>query len=71
MKRRLTNARTIFALTLVILGMPIKPCSADGWVCHHHNRHHPHVAYVESLAYYDGCRIGWWQTLRYGHVRPV
>jgi hypothetical protein len=21
-------------------------------------------------AGYEGCSVGWWQTLRYGHVRP-
>jgi len=28
-------------------------------------------AYVEQVAYVpDGCRVGWWQTIQSGHVRP-
>ena len=71
MKRYLRPVAAVCALTLAILFAHVERGSADGWVRYHHTRHHPHVAHVESLAYYDGCRIGWWQTLRYGHVRPV
>lgn len=45
------------------------PGLADGWHWHHHYKHHAHLAYVE-YAPDNECRVGWWQTLRYGHVRP-
>jgi hypothetical protein len=47
----------------VLLFAHIAPATADGWP-HHHGKHHAHVAYT------DWCRVGWWQSLYYGHVRP-
>jgi hypothetical protein len=36
-----------------------------------HYKHHVRVAYAEPDPTYDSaCSVGWWQTLRYGHVRP-
>lgn len=66
MKLLLPAAAAIFSLALGILGA--SPSWADGSVYHH--RHHPHVAYVEYVPDYGRCRTGWWQTVRYGHVRP-
>jgi hypothetical protein len=68
-KRFLAQAVTIWALTLIVLIVQVGPGSADGWMHPHHYRHH--VAYAEYGADYGACRTGWWQTLRYGHVRPV
>ncbi len=31
---------------------------------------HMRVAYADMATSYAGCRVGWWQTLAYGHVRP-
>ncbi len=68
MKRLLTNAATIGALTVVIILGHTTPGAADGSVPHRYYKHH--VAYVEYVPAYGACRTGWWQTLRYGHVRP-
>jgi hypothetical protein len=43
---------------------------AHGWLHHHrHHLRHAHSAYADLYSA-DACRIGWWQTLRYGHIRP-
>jgi len=42
---------------------------ADGLYRHH--KHTLHVAYADPDSKYDStCSLGWWQTLRFGHVRP-
>jgi hypothetical protein len=70
-KRLVTQAVAIGALTSAILLGHVAPGAADGSEHYRHYRHHSHVAYVETVADYGSCRTGWWQTLRYGHVRPV
>jgi hypothetical protein len=70
-KRLVTHAAAIWALALVILLVHIAPGSTHGWEYRRHTGHHTHVAYVEAVPDYGACRIGWWQTLRYGHVRPI
>jgi hypothetical protein len=39
---------------------------------HRQHRHHPlRFAFAEpDLTYGNSCSVGWWQTMRYGHVRP-
>jgi hypothetical protein len=69
-KRLLANAATIGALMAVVIFGHITPGAADGTVHHRYDKHHAHVAYVEYVSGYGACRTGWWQTLRYGHVRP-
>jgi hypothetical protein len=69
MKRLLTVAASIVVLSsanLVLQSATVR--AAD--LANGHHRRHPHVAYVEYLQGYGPCRTGWWQTLRYGHVRP-
>ncbi len=68
MKRHVTYAAALGALTLAILVAQVAPGSADGVAHRHYYRHR--VAYVEYVPDYGACRTGWWQTLRYGHVRP-
>ena len=70
MKRILTDAGMLCAVTATLVLAHITPGAADGWAYrHHHYRHR--VAYVEYAPDDGGaCRVGWWQTLRYGHVRP-
>jgi hypothetical protein len=70
-KRWLMQACAICVLASVGFLAQIAPGVADGWDQQHHYRHHAHVAYVDYLPDYSACRTGWWQTLRYGHVRPV
>jgi hypothetical protein len=70
-KRFLTHASVIGALTLAVLLGHIAPSAADGYSYAHRYRHHVRVAYVPASPYYGECRIGWWQTLRYGHVHPT
>jgi hypothetical protein len=70
MKRVLTEAAKLsvtLALTTATLLMHVAPGSADGYSRHYRR----HASYVESVPEYSTCREGWWQTLRYGHVRPV
>ena len=71
MKRIVTQAAAIWALALVILLVHIAPGAADGVAYRHNHRRHAHVTYAEFTPDYGTCRVGWWQTLRYGHVRPV
>jgi hypothetical protein len=55
------------ALVLTATLLQVAPGSAHPW------RHHVRLAYADPGAYYyyySGCRIGWWQSLAYGHVRP-
>jgi hypothetical protein len=56
----------VAALTLAQLD----PAVADGFFRQY--RHHgDRVAYAApDRAYENVCSAGWWQTLRYGHVRP-
>jgi hypothetical protein len=72
-KRILIAAAAIFALVCTILFAQIAPGSAHEWSPRHHYKHHRHghMVYAAYVADYGACRVGWWQTLRYGHVRPV
>ena len=70
MKRRFSAAAAIGALALLHLIGFVAPSAADGYEHHHRYRHRVQVTYVAYPAYYTVCRIGWWQTVRYGHVRP-
>ena len=63
MKRLATLTVTVLAVLVTVLLQAV-PASSNPW------RHHVHLAYADTGAYYGGCRIGWWQTLAYGHVRP-
>jgi hypothetical protein len=39
---------------------------------HRQHRHQPsHFAFADpDFRYWSSCGVGWWQTLRYGHVQP-
>lgn len=63
MKRLVNLIAAILAVLTTIL-VPAGPSSAQPW------RHPVHLAYADTGVYYGSCRIGWWQTLWYGHVRP-
>jgi len=71
MTGRAATCATIGTLSLLLMAAFVEPSAADGYE-HHYSRyrHHAHVAYVGYPAYYGTCLIGWWQTVRYGHVRP-
>ncbi len=68
MKHILIHAGTLCVVTAAIVLAHITPGVADGWAHRRHYKHH--VAYIEYAPEYDACRTGWWQTLRYGRVRP-
>jgi hypothetical protein len=73
MKPLLTRASGICALIFAVLFAYIEPGLAHGWLHRHHCKCYTHVAYiadVEPAPFSTACRVGWWQTLRYGHVRP-
>jgi hypothetical protein len=57
---RLLVVLVVLALTLTQFGT----VKADGYYRPYRHR----VAYAGSDPAY--CSVGWWQTLRYGHVRP-
>jgi hypothetical protein len=62
----------IGCLALAALLAQTGAAPADEWGAHRYWRHHAHyvrVAYTEP-SYYPACRIGWWQSLRYGRVHP-
>lgn len=63
MKRYLALTCALLALSLVDLA----PANthADGLSIRHKRDHH-RVADLDD----NRCRLGWWQTLRFGHVRP-
>jgi hypothetical protein len=65
-KRASAVLLALAALTLA----QFDPVLADGF--NRHYRHHAaRVAYgAPDMAYDNACSEGWWQTLRYGHVRP-
>jgi hypothetical protein len=66
-KRFLAFLLVLAALTLAAFD----PGMADGYVRQYRHRHGVRVAYAgPDLAYESACSVGWWQTLRYGHVRP-
>lgn len=69
MKSFLINVGTLCTVTAAIVLVHITPGAADGWV-HHRHQYKRQVAYFEYSPDYGTCRVGWWQTLRYGHVRP-
>jgi hypothetical protein len=56
------------ALSVILLFVfaHIGSASADDLRHRHHYKRQPHD---EHLTYRE-CRVGWWQTLYYGHVRP-
>lgn len=35
-----------------------------------HYKRYRHVASLEQVTFTPECRVGWWQTVRYGHVQP-
>ena len=71
MKRILTLTPAIVVLASATLLVNAKPAAADGWEHRHHYGHYARIAYADYGPYSGSCRTGWWQTLRYGHVRPV
>lgn len=68
MRHYWTKSAVIGAATCATLLVQIAPGFAEGW--HHRYKHRAHFAYVQYAPDYNACRVGWWQTLRYGHVRP-
>jgi hypothetical protein len=59
-------AAFLMVLTTLTLAQ-FDPAMADGYYRHYRQR----VAYAgPDPAYGSACSEGWWQTLRYGHVRP-
>lgn len=64
MKRFDTLTLAICAVLLLIGGLTA-PASAQPY------RHRARYVYADTNAnYYPACRVGWWQTVVYGHVRP-
>jgi hypothetical protein len=66
--KRLSAILLAILLALAAL-MPaqLDPAMADGFYRQYRHR----VAYAAPDAAYENiCSAGWWQTLRYGHVRP-
>jgi hypothetical protein len=59
--RQLSAFPVVLAVLVLISSAPVR---ADGY-------DRPYRPYASYHASYEGaCSVGWWQTLRYGHVRP-
>jgi hypothetical protein len=59
--------RLLVVLVVLTALTQFDPVMADGYYRPYRHR----VAYAGPDPAYDGaCSVGWWQTLRYGHVRP-
>jgi hypothetical protein len=63
---RWTSAFILAPASLIVATLQIGPVAAS--------RYQPldarRVAYTDAATDHYLCRLGWWQTLRYGHVRP-
>jgi hypothetical protein len=70
MKRILTTTGALFVV-VCMLSVQTAPASADEWGRHHHYKYHRYAQFAYANLVPGACRTGWWQTLRYGHVRPV
>jgi|HubBroStandDraft_5_1064220.scaffolds.fasta_scaffold348863_2 hypothetical protein len=74
MKRILISLSVACAVATSILFTQTATGSAQDIVYDHLVRHHRHhniqTAYLLPSDELGNCRIGWWQTLRYGHVHP-
>jgi hypothetical protein len=57
----------VIAICIVVLAALTTPdlASANGYRWKDHRRHR--IVWIET---WSACEFGWWQTLRYGHVRP-
>jgi hypothetical protein len=58
---------------MLAIGMLLsnKASSAERDLATGHRSKYRHYANVEATVLANApCRTGWWQTLRYGHVRP-
>jgi hypothetical protein len=72
MSRIATRSIAICAAAGVFLLAQIGAGFADGDTARIvHHKQHATIAYYDYGPDYGPCRIGWWQTLRYGHVRPA
>jgi hypothetical protein len=59
--KRLWAFPVLLAVLVLVSSAPVR---ADGY-------DRPHRSYAGYEPPYEGaCSVGWWQTLRYGHVRP-
>ena len=64
MRRFAKLLSAICALTMLV-GVMTSPAAAQPY------RHRARYAYADTNPnYYPACRVGWWQTLAHGHVRP-
>lgn len=67
MKRLLIVLSVVAAVTTITLAQ-VDSALARHW-CDRHRYRPTYVAWAAG-PYYAGCRIGWWQGVVYGHVRP-
>lgn len=73
MKHFVTQATILGALIAAMLLAQVATGSARS--LHHHHKRYVYYADADPAPYYSyydygGCRIGWWQGLYYGHVKP-
>jgi hypothetical protein len=72
----LMNPRSLLQMTfLAMLAVGMSPSnnadSAERDLKISHSSKYRRCAYIEATVPINApCRVGWWQTLRYGHVRP-
>jgi hypothetical protein len=68
--RVLMGLGAVCTLATVIVLAPVASTAAHEWAHSHRYKRHTSMTYVQYAPAYTTCRVGWWQTLRYGHVRP-
>jgi hypothetical protein len=54
----------------VLIPVAFVPAAADESVSRHRSGERLANAGADAAYGSAGCSLGWWQTLRYGHVRP-
>jgi hypothetical protein len=70
------NSRSLLQMTFLAMlatGMALSnnASSAERDLTTSHRSKYRRYAYIEATAPISApCRVGWWQTLRYGHVGP-
>jgi hypothetical protein len=66
--------KRLAAFLLVMTALTLAPFAsvvADEYDAGYGRRHPARIAYAGTALAESACSVGWWQTLRYGHVRPA
>ena len=67
---RVAALMSVVGIALYLLLGGIAEASAHPWRNRDGYAYRTRIAYADMAPSYAGCRVGWWQGLAYGHVRP-